>query len=398
MKRLLNLILRPQNIFLVTTTMSFLAWSLPDFDSKLRKGFTHPYEVSLWGLILALCWVALIYLSSFTGFKIGMAFKFKTKLLDMHASIYDARPFSIMLIMALIGVSYVFLQIFTSLGISGMLDAISGGQANQLKSALYEGYSAGLPSLRYMAIPAAALGIYYLIRREYIILSISSIILLLAVAIVSSRLSVVYTVFIFLGLMARESIIKVKAQQIIVGFIILIHLIFALNYSRNINFYRSIGVDNFYLAGISEVVAYVGSPFQGFLAVSEQPQQLAGLREEQTAKYTGINEELTTNSAFLELVREGDIYSALLNITFSTMLSSFLMAIAWKNKNNILLLIFGALGYCFAEIWRINLFGQGIVLTIILSIIFIAFICVIFPRLTISLRRLKNYDSTRKSI
>lgn len=314
------------------TLFSFVCWSLPNFEGKIRKGFHLPIDPSLSGVVTALSWIVVVLLTSIIGFKVGKSLKFSRNILDRDASLDSSLPLKILIFLAVVGVSYVYVRVVASLGINGIINSVTSGQANSLKYALYEDYAPGLPSLRYVAIPAASLGMYHLLRKRFVLLSMISLLLLLLVSIISSRLSIVYTIFIFLGIVSRSKIKLINPRQAIIGFAIVIHIIFGLNYSRNINFYRNMGVDNFYLAGISEIVAYGGSPFQGFLAVSMKPSDFAGLTEPETHDYTDISDELTTNSAFLELVREGDIYSAFLRIAFSSMISSFIMGISWNNQ------------------------------------------------------------------
>ena len=378
--RFIKFLVKPYNIFLFTNLLSFIAWLIPDMGGKLRKGFSSPYETSEYGVLILFFWIVFIFLTSYLGFKVGDGIKINTELFDKYASLKSKRPIKIMLFLSLIGVSYVVFQLITSLGFNGIINAVINGQANELKDTLYNDYTPGLPSLRYVAIPTAALALYHLFNKRYIFLSILSILMLLVVSVISSRLSIIYTIFIFLSLIGRDINLKIRFLPALIGFLVVLNLLFALNYSRNIHFYRSIGIDGFYEAGISEIITYIGSPFQGQLAASNDSNILQGASELDTHQYTLISPELSTNSALLELVRRDDLFVSFVSMSLYTMFAAFFMGISWKNRSNILLLLFGTLGYCFAEIWRIDLFSQGIVLTIIIAVLLSAVICVLWPR------------------
>ncbi len=193
----------------------------------------------------------------------------------------------------------------------------------------------------------------------------------------------VYTIFIFISLVYIRNEVKIKKSTFLMSFLVFFHILFALNYSRNMDFYRSIGINNFYSAGISEIITYVGSPFQGFLISGAYGDRLDGISELESHQFTGISVELSTNSAYLELVRQYGVLKSFLLIDIIVFIGGFLMSFAIKNKNNILVLIFGVIGYCFAEIWRLFLFSQGIVLTILIIIFLIAGIKLILPKLKI---------------
>ncbi len=375
------IIISPYGIVILTTLVSFILWCLPDFSGNLRKGFDNYFSPTSSGIIICFLWLLTIIFCSYFSFMIGSKLKLTSERLNIYANVESYEVFKLLIFLGIVGVVYVLAGIVSALGINGILRAVSGGEANALKDTLYSDYKIGLASFRYMSIPAAALGFYHLLNRRYIFMSFISIISLLVVTLISSRLSLVYTVFIFISLIYLNGKLKVNRTQIIIGFLILFHLLCFLNYTRNINFYRSIGINNFYMAGISEIVTYVGSPFQGFLASGTYGDILSNKTEEETHIYTGVSIELSTNSAFLELLRRYSLIQAFLIISISATLGAFLMAVALKNRYNILGLLFGVVGYCFAETWRVFLFGQGIVYTIIILIFSMAIFLTLFPRI-----------------
>ena len=386
MNDLLRRSITPFGIIILTTTASFLAWIFPGFDGRVRKGFISPYPVDTYGILICVLWLTTIIVCAFSGFKIGLRLRLQTKILNSRVSIDAFRPYLIISSIAHVGILYVFLQLIGSLGVDGIISAVSGGQANTLKNTLYDSYSVGIVSLRYLAIPAAALAFYHIIRRRYIFISILNILALALLSIISSRLSLIFAIFTALPILVFKLNLRISKRAVLITFIVMFHLLAALNYSRNISFYRSIGISNFYAAGFSEIITYIGSPFQGFLATGQLGDRLEGTSDVTASNATGVSLELSTNSAFLELTRSAGVLQAFLTAAFSTLFGSFIMGIALRNKDNLLFLLFGAVGYCFAEIWRIYLFGQGIVYTIVVMLIAVTLWCVYIP----PLRRSRN--------
>ena len=393
MKRFLAFVIKPYGIVAFTMFASYLMWEFPTFDGNIRKGFSESFEPSNIGVIVCGIWTMITIGLAYCGFKTGKLLKINSKKIDERASIEAIRPYIIISILGHIGITYVIFRLIGSLGIKGIIGAIAGGQANTLKDALYSDYSVGVSSLRYLAIPAAALGFYHITRKRFIFLSLLNILALGVVAIISSRLSIIFTIFTLLPLMLNESKIKIKFVHVAIILVVLFHILAALNYSRNIGFYRTIGIDNFYLAGFSEIVTYVGSPFQGFISAGTLMNGLYLASDIDSSIKTGISFELSTNSAFLELVRSSGTMEAFVKIAIYSLLGSFVMGISFSNRRNLLFLLFGSIGYCFAEIWRVFLFGQGIVYTISIMILLITAWCVYFPPVRMGFHRLKSSSS-----
>ena len=387
MKRLLAFIVKPYGIVASTMLISYLMWAFPSFDGNIRKGFDKPFESSNVGVIVCGIWLIITIGLAYCGFKTGISIKINSKTIDERVSLDSLRPYIILSILGYIGILYVVLQLVTNLGIVGIVSAITGGQANALKDTLYSDYSAGIASLRYLAIPSAALGLYHLTRKRFIPLNLLNILALGTVALISSRLSIIFTIFTLLPLILVKSNIKIKATHVIIVLVILFHLLAALNYSRNIGFYRTIGINNFYLAGFSEIIAYVGSPFQGFIAAGTLTNDFYLASDIDSSIKTGISFELSTNSAFLELTRNNGTMEAFVIIALFSLVGSFIMGISLKNKNNLLFLLFGSIGYCFAEVWRVFLFGQGIIYTISIMILVVVVWCIYIPPIRLSSHR-----------
>ncbi len=178
--------LYPYLIVIITTLTSFLFWLVPDFDRSLRKGFDKNFDITFSGLLMCFLWLFSIIVFSFSGFFLAKKLKFNTSKLDTQAPFSSYDSFLWLCAISFIGVLYVLVILLKELGISGMIDAITGSQANTLKDILYSNYSIGLASLRYISIPTASLGMYHLTKHRYYALSFMSIALLLITSVISS--------------------------------------------------------------------------------------------------------------------------------------------------------------------------------------------------------------------
>jgi hypothetical protein len=395
MNSFLRFSIKPYGIIALTIFVSFLMWLFPDFSGHVRKGFNKMLDPSATGILICALWIFVILIFSYAGYIIGSRIKINTTLIDKRVSLDFIRPYLLLSLCAYIGIFALLGTLLSNLGLAGIIHVIAIGQANTLKDTLYDSYSIGIVSLRYMAIPACALAVYHFSNRRFYILNILNILSLAFIAIVSSRLSIIFTAFTLLPIVLFKMNIKIKPRQSIIFIVIMFHILAALNYSRNISFYRYIGIDNFYLAAFSEIITYLGSPFQGFLAAGTFHDFLFGLSYDESSIYTGISKELSTNSALLELTRNFGSFQAFVIIAMFTFFGAIIMAVARKNQNNLLILLFGSVGYCFAEIWRVFLFGQGIVYTIAIVVIAISIWCMYIPSVKNSLtvtRYGKNYD------
>lgn len=365
----------PYAIIFFTVLLSFFAWLIPDFGI-LRKGFSKPFSVLSPGFFIALLWYVTAILLSLISYGTALKLKLSPSIFDRYASLDRNRPYVILTFFALIGCLSSYLVILSSTGFNTILYYITSGQANQLKYILYDDYSAGFLSLRYLAIHSCALAIFrrfnLKVKSKLDFLNIA---LLLSIVVISSRLSLIMMIFICLILFITHSErIRIKPIRVLIGGIVFFILLSALSYSRNKGFYEAKGY-GFWSAGISEIVTYLGAPYQGAVAVGNNP-ELISKQPENWTRYAYIEPSLSTNSAFLQLFQTYGWYAFLIMMA-TVSLFSFIVGFLKKQRNNYLFLSVLTILYAFAEFWRLYWFGTGIMITLVIFpvLIFIVTIC-----------------------
>lgn len=368
----------PYGITIFTVLLSFFAWLVPDFGI-LRKGFSKPFSPLSPGFFLALVWYITAILLSLISYSIAIKIKLSPAVFDRYVSLDSNRPYSILTLFASIGCLSSYLVILSGTGFNTIFYYITTGQANQLKYILYDEYSAGLLSLRYLAIQSCAMAIF---RRFNLNLKskldILNIALLLSIVVISSRLSLIMMVFICLILFITHSEkIKIKLLKVLIGSIIFFVLLSTLSYSRNKGFYEAKG-HGFWSAGISEIVTYLGTPFQGAVAVGNNSGLISKLPENWT-RYAYIEPSLSTNSAFLQLFQAYG-WSSFLIMMATVSLFSFIVGFLKKQRNNYLYLSTLTILYAFAEFWRLYWFGTGIMITLVVFPILIFMITIFLSK------------------
>jgi hypothetical protein len=278
-----------------------------------------------------------------------------------------------------LGFAFLMLFLVSQVGLSGIKTVLMEGQGNQLKDALYEDYSIGPLSLRYVVILSGGVGIFRLlsgISRSW--MDFYNLMMLLLTALVSSRLSLILGLFLGFGLFAvYHETIKVNLVKIGLLFGAIFVLLAIYNAARNINYYQARGNDNFLVAGFSEILAYTGAPFQGALVTGDYFNEVSSGRG--VAMYSGIEIELTTNSAFAELTEDIGGWSFPVAI-LTSFLAAWLMGALTSQLNNYFALAYFILLYCFSEFWRIFMFYRGIVITLMVFAIGVPYALAMIPR------------------
>jgi hypothetical protein len=280
----------------------------------------------------------------------------------------SGRVWTVWIILATLGVGTAGYKIVSSMGISGCIRTIATFNANAFKSELYTEYSVGLLSLRYVAILAASVAIFrYLAHREVSVRSVASIILLAIVALISSRLSLLWAVIIgvvsYAAVPESMSTVKIKSKEVIIGCLVLLIAVSALTISRTYMFYQERGAESVFSAVGSEFQRYLAAPFHGSILAVNRPLYGASL-----SQFGGIDTGLTTNSALLELailVGQWNVIG-LGAILFA---SSFCCGIMKQASTTYLVIMLGVLQGCHFEIWRLLMFQRGITLTLLATII-----------------------------
>ena len=352
-------VMTPSGIGLLAVALSFCAWLCPDFG-VLRKGFDVAEQPSLLSSFILFSWYLLIFTSFVLGQKLGAAFA-SPRRERINLPRLDARSvYWTFTILGSIGTIATFARIFRALPPLQAAAYIYLGQANRLKNTLYDDYSAGILSLRYLVLYSASLAIYRTVKfRKVSFLAVANIVLLGATVLISSRLILIATLVVSAFLITYgKRHIKISPIKLGICATLLFLILSVLNSSRNSNFYTQHD-QTFGEAGISEIITYLGSPFNVALGAASRTDEITIGRADLYREYIDIEPLLTTNSAFVQL-HETIGYKAWPYISIVCCLMGFMFSWLSSFGRTILLLPCGAILYGSAELWRIDLFRQGI--------------------------------------
>lgn len=349
----------PQNVYIITTLMSFMGWITPDFG-VLRKGFDKPQDLAS----AAGCWVLLSIFLCYMALKIGFIIGGgRNEVESEGAHIFSSDTVYILVIgLAFLGDAYSVISIYRSGGMSIILSSFTDGSANDLKKTLYENYSAGFATLRYTSILAGAL---LFARRlcgvRRFLYDIGALLSLLLCALISSRLSLIAACFGG-GYLYMQAVghVRVKIGRIILVGILLFLMLSVLSWTRNKNFYSSRGM-GFLSSGVSEIVTYLGTPFQGQIFSFFDPEY--SVKNDLYFK-GGVEVSLTTNSAFIDLFSDYGDYGYVIGI-FALFLSGLAIGLFGHLKRGKFSIVCFPIAYGIAEFWRIFLFDKGILIYLV---------------------------------
>jgi len=392
----LKKLLTPHYIILLTVLVSLSAWLLP-FDN-MRRGFLQKENLTVQAICFLLLWYGLIFVCGKVGFAVGRKIK-RAETLD---TIPDGTFYKIITALSLFGVLYVCITIVTTDPL--FLQYILAFQANLLKNSLYDNYETGIHSLRYLSILGGAMALYYIVaEKSFKFIHLLNLVSLLVTSFLSSRLSIMLACLIFVGIMVRRGR-RISVRTIAVFAILLFALLTVFNFYRNANYYKFFyNMTNPILMNISEMVTYLGSPFQVSVGVANHADEFRynGNVEGRIAEkvfptyvqsdedeavghadayraFVDVEASLTTNSAFTSY------YSGMGNYAFIVIavISFLYAAIAGhiSQYRSFLFVIQYVVLYCFAEVWRTDLFTAGIIHILILAMVCIAFIGMPFKR------------------
>ena len=367
--KILKSFIKPHWILVFPIALSFLAWIFPDFGF-LRKGFDRLPPLSSKGVFMAFFWYTLALTATFLGYYIGTYLKLSSKLVDRYANLRSDFGYKILTTFVVLGIFAVASKLLNAFSVGQILQIIASGNANQLKYQLYEDYSIGLLSLRYVAIhgfPIAIFRRFYLKKKST--LDYLNIISLVFTSIIASRLSVIMalltTVLLFI---IHSPKIKLSILKPVAAGLILFFILSFLSHSRNKGFYEQRDL-YFFWAGVSEIVTYLGTPFQGASSVGNN-HHLITKDPTNWTDYAGIEPSLSTNSAFLELFSNYGWFCFPI-MFFTLFIAACYLGLTKNYFNNYLILSNCTIFYAFAEFWRIFWFGRGIMITLFIIPFFV---------------------------
>jgi hypothetical protein len=358
-------ILKPSLVSMAAMFASFAAWLFPSF-SVLRKGFNYPAHLDFVSFVVLACWYLLIFLSFSIGEKTGRLIVRRESLRNSLLGLESDFLYYAFTGLSTIGVATTLIRILQLLSLQQAVIFITLGQANSLKEALYEDYSVGLVSLRYLVLYSGSIALYRIIRwKSYSAINIFNAILLLLCTLLSSRLIFIATILTTTFLLAYDKgKTKISVGKLIALATCLFFILAILNFSRNKDYYDSNKLP-FVEAGVSEILAYLGSPFQAAIGSAGVTDQLVAGGDQTYRDFVDEEITLNTNSAFVHLHEQMGYLSwgYIAGLCFFTGLIFEALASLGKTM---FLLPCGAILYGSAELWRLDLFHQGIFIVWIL--------------------------------
>ena len=344
---------------MIATALSFAGWAFPSFG-VLRKGFGRPATVDPVAILVLTSWYVLIVVCFHVGQFFGTPRSGSHTQSAPVVSLDANPPYYIFTIIAAIGLLAAVAKVVGSLSLEGAIGFLFSGQANQMREAMYDDYQVGLLSLRYVVVYPAAIAIYRLVTRRRLSLSIVvNLLLLLVGASISSRLTLVATVvtsFLLLNYDVRFQ--KIRVSRVLLIGALLFSILSVFNYSRNYGFYEERG-QSFWSSGFAEIITYLGGSAQVELATAARTSDLVSGHEESYRELVDVEEQLNAPSAFVTLHQHMG-YLCWLYIAVVCALFGFVFTHLVAKGKTIYLLPCGAILYAAADVWRINFFGQGI--------------------------------------
>jgi hypothetical protein len=352
-------LMKPSNISMLAVGMSFCAWMFPSFG-VLRKGFDSAEPLNLAATLVLSAWYCLIFLSFYLGQQVSSTFLRSLRPRSEAISL-DSQPlYYLLTVMTCTGLVSLLARIISSFSLTEIFVVIALRQVNAIRSAPYENYSAGIISLRYLVVYSTSLAIYKIIKyRKFTSLHIFNVVIFVLALPILSRLILIATAVIT-GLLLATGKKSLKIQFMRVGVLIGVAFVIlsALNYSRNANFYETRNL-SFAEAGLAEIISYLGSPFQVAVGTSKIMGIIVSSPNDTYRSYIDIEPQLNTNSAFISLHEEMG-YFAWPYICCICFCMGLFFSWLFSFGRTIFLLPCGAILYASGELWRLDLFQQGI--------------------------------------
>jgi hypothetical protein len=264
--------------------------------------------------------------------------------------------------------------------------------------------SAGVQTLRYTADIAGAVALQRLIEtRRPSLLGIFNLILLFLTSFLSSRLDLLLAVAVTLQLeCVRRPQLRLQYKWLVAVCLLVFAVLIPLSYSRTADTYKASGISNPVTVTLLQMRSYLAVPAQvelgvattmankqltaefsgpkhalsviepSFLVHSGKPSAFTVSTQNGPRPYSGVvnfNPSYTTNSVFADVYSEYGLWG-LVYVLITLLVAAFFYRL-FLSLGGVFSLACGVLIYCFAEIWRIFLFWQGIVIYLLLVTVMI---------------------------
>jgi hypothetical protein len=350
---------QPVLLFLLPCALSFFAWLIPmDWYGRIWR--TADLDVGFASLGTLLLWYVEMVLL------IGGASLLAARARRSEAAVdYDMKFqlwYFLISALAAAGLGYSIVQIVQERGAGFIVQALSRGTGNDLKSALYDHYAVGILSLRYLTIPAGGAAAAFIairfagkerIKPPHLPLHVFNLFGLVVAVLLGSRLSLIAACVVAVVVLVRLGQ-RIGLRAVASAALGLALLLTLANVTRNQNFYAAAGIENPIQASMAEAITYLATSTQGsFVAADQLSSGLSGFN-------SGISAELQTNSAILEMTQSYGVWGVYLLAPFSCAIFAYLYVMAFRSSSLALITGAGAWGYAFCELWRIFLFQEGI--------------------------------------
>jgi hypothetical protein len=365
-------IFRPYVILLLTNMVSFFAWWFPSFDI-LRKGFEVSRPIFSFGSIAYFTSLALIVVASYLTYaSSGYFFPAMTPSEIKNQSMVSNKIYLVSILIAGVGLLAAIMSVLAKASFMQLFVFISSGQANEIKYLLYEDYSVGLASLRYCVIISSAFLLYRrLCSVKMFYLDMAAVILLLTSSLMSSRLTFIASIVggLYLYFFFKKRV-KINIAKLLLLFVLVFSLLSLLNWSRNSGYYENREL-SFVGGGISEIITYLGSPVQGAMTAFEFADRISEL--DVFYRLSTIELNLNTNSSFhIYISKYG--YVGVLWLIMAIGFISFAIGMVERYECGRFVYINIPLIYSLAEFWRLPIFSEGIVITLLACALLISFV------------------------
>lgn len=380
LQKLLNAILKPYYAILFPVLLSLFAWLVPDSWINVRGfGKKESFGTNAFGILLS--WYFFAIISSFFFFYLGKKNP-QFKKFNKIVSIDNIKPYLLFTLIAWTGFIASFYKIISSVGLSSLyLILFVDHQGNKTEQILYENYSIGILSLRYVLILTFGISLYRLqIFKEYKLVNFLNIIFfIIYTAVLGRRLQVIFGLFVYLSLAnSNGNLLKlIKAKYIYLSFFLITSLVIVATTVRNYNTFKEKGSTNVFSATLDNIIEYLGPPMQVTFSIANNIDK--AIQGRSYWEYTNVGRSLTTNSAFSELIIEWGWWSYFYSIIVCGFWS-YIAGWAYKNKYNYLFIIYPIIIYAFLEYWRINLFSTGIFSTLMYIGILVPIVLVVLNK------------------
>ena len=368
LQKLLNIIIKPYYAITVPVLLSLFAWLIPDgwIDVAVR-GFDKKENFGFNAFVLLLSWYFIAFISSYLFFHLGRI-NHQVSTFNKRVPLNGFRIYSIYSFIAWIGFFMTIFKVLKVVGFGGLVVTLFVDfQANAIKDILYDDYSIGLLSLRYIVVLTFGMALYRIqVLKEYKIINFTNVVVfILYTAVLGRRLDLIEGMVVYLALANRDGQLlkKIKIRNLYLSFFIGASLLVLATTVRNYNTFKSAGSTNVLSATLSNVIQYLGPPMQVTFSIANNID--LATNGHSYWKFTNVSESLTTNSALSTIIYTWGWWA----YAYSFLLCGFWSYIAgWasKNKNNYLYIIYPIIIYGFLEYWRINIFSTGIFYTLII--------------------------------